>query len=76
MIRLIFWIALVAIAIWAWRRFKSPKPPVPRASGTTLSMVRCAHCGVHLPSERALANGSQWYCSRAHLEQGPAQLDR
>jgi uncharacterized protein len=78
MIRLLFWIAIVAIAVWAWRRFKSPKAraDTPPATGTTLPMVRCAQCGVHLPGDRALASGNQWYCSRAHLEQGPAQRDR
>ncbi|MCP2074529.1 UNVERIFIED_ORG: uncharacterized protein J2Y77_003965 [Pseudomonas lini] len=39
-------------------------------------MVRCAHCGVHLPRDRALALEQQWYCSQAHLEQGPGSRDR
>ena len=29
-------------------------------------MVRCAHCGVHLPKGSALASGEQWYCSLEH----------
>ncbi|MBA1244049.1 PP0621 family protein [Pseudomonas japonica] len=75
MIRLLFWIAIIAVAVWAWRTFKAPKAQPPRASGNTLPMVRCAQCGVHLPSDRALASGTHWYCSRAHLEQGPARRD-
>jgi uncharacterized protein len=39
-------------------------------------MVRCAHCGVHLPREEALADGRLWYCSQAHLTQGPRHGER
>ncbi|WP_460121534.1 PP0621 family protein [Pseudomonas sp. H3_G09] len=77
MLRLLFWIALIFAAIWLWRKFKAP------ASSTRSSreqdappMVRCAHCGVHLPRDRALGNQQQWYCSQAHLEQGPGASGR
>lgn len=76
MIRLLFWIALIALAFWLWRTFKASKSSSVRPSGNTLPMVRCAHCGVHLPSDRALANGVDWYCSTAHLKLGPASSDR
>jgi uncharacterized protein len=33
-------------------------------------MVRCAQCGVHVPRDKALAQGAQWFCSQAHLDQG------
>jgi uncharacterized protein len=39
-------------------------------------MVRCARCGVHLPRDRALGNQQLWYCSQAHLEQGPGASGR
>jgi uncharacterized protein len=72
MLRLLFWIALIAAAVWFWRKFKgqasTPRPP---AEGNAAPMVRCAHCGVHLPQDRALKLEQQWYCSQAHLEQGP-----
>ena len=74
MVRLLFWIAVIAAAFWLWRKFKatnnacSSTPP----QETTLKMVRCAHCGVHLPNDRALHRGNEWYCSTAHLEQGPS----
>ncbi|UVJ43351.1 PP0621 family protein [Pseudomonas sp. LS1212] len=72
MIRLLFWIALIAAAFWLWRKFKSPAAsPRDNTLDSPLKMVRCAQCGVHLPKDRALPRGSQWYCSQAHLEQGP-----
>ena len=73
MVRLLFWIALIAAAFWLWRKFKAGnianthRPPL----DDPLKMVRCAHCGVHLPSDRALHRGQLWFCSAAHLEQGP-----
>jgi uncharacterized protein len=71
MLRLLFWIAVIAAAVWFWRKFKSPtaKP------GAAL-MVRCAHCGVHLPQDRALSSREEWYCTQAHLEQGPKSIQR
>ncbi|WP_426152636.1 PP0621 family protein [Pseudomonas sp. DC3000-4b1] len=76
MIRLLFWIAIIFLAVWLWRTFKSSKARPSQTAQVELPMVRCAHCGVHLPSDRALADGSLRYCSRAHLEQGPAPRDR
>ncbi|MCX2544278.1 PP0621 family protein [Pseudomonas sp. COW5] len=77
MLRLLFWIALIAAAVWLWRKFKAPVAPMqsPREQDAA-PMVRCAHCGVHLPRDRALSLRQQWYCSQAHLEQGPGSSDR
>ncbi|MGH8433053.1 MAG: PP0621 family protein [Pseudomonas sp.] len=68
--RLLFWVALIAAAIWLWRRFSRPaQRPTPKP-GNTMPMVRCAHCGVHVPRELALQQNQQWFCCQAHLEQG------
>ncbi|QJP97628.1 MULTISPECIES: PP0621 family protein [Pseudomonas] len=77
MLRLLFWIALIAAAVWLWRKLKAPAAPTqsPREKDAA-PMVRCAHCGVHLPRDRALSLQQQWYCSQAHLEQGPGSSDR
>ena len=34
-------------------------------------MLRCAHCGVHLPASEALQIGERAYCSAAHRDAGP-----
>ena len=74
--RLLFWVAIIFAAIWIWRRFiskaKSPRPTEDAAA----PMVRCAHCGVHIPKAQALSQDQQWYCSQAHLEQGPHSGER
>ncbi|CAM5539078.1 MULTISPECIES: PP0621 family protein [Pseudomonas] len=70
LIRLLFWIALIAAAFWLWRRMtrKPKRSPEPSAQ----PMVRCAHCGVHLPRSQAVQGKERWYCSQAHLQDGEA----
>jgi uncharacterized protein len=78
MFRLLFWIALITAAIWLWRRLKPaarPAPTPPHENSPAL-MVRCAHCGVHVPQQQALSENQQWYCSQPHLQQGPRPSER
>ncbi|MPQ85204.1 hypothetical protein F0170_15145 [Pseudomonas sp. MAFF 730085] len=77
MVRLLFWIAVIAAAVWLWRKFKSPGATQQRSGESEAAlMVRCAHCGVHLPQNRALSSRQAWYCTQAHLEQGPKSIER
>ncbi|WP_294737947.1 PP0621 family protein [uncultured Pseudomonas sp.] len=77
MVRLLFWIAVIAAAVWFWRKFKSPAAKQQRPSEPgTIQMVRCAHCGLHLPQDRALSQRQEWYCTQAHLELGPKAIQR
>jgi uncharacterized protein len=71
-IRLLFWIALIGAAIWFWRRLRTPAPVAPKGDDNPAPMVRCAHCGVHVPRAHALPQGEHWYCSQPHLQQGPS----
>ncbi|SFR52027.1 PP0621 family protein [Thiomicrospira sp. ALE5] len=34
-------------------------------------MVRCAHCGIHLPQSEAYFDGRHTYCSEGHMRKGP-----
>ncbi|WP_397451335.1 PP0621 family protein [Pseudomonas sp. NA-150] len=79
MVRLLLWVALIAAAVYFFKRMG--KKPEPRKGAqppeaVAAPMVRCAHCGVHLPRDRALSLQQQWYCTQAHLEQGPGSRDR
>lgn len=68
--------AVVFVAIWLWRKNRReemqarpppPKPSKPPTVGAPQAMVRCAHCGVHLPAVDAIAGpGGAVYCSAAH----------
>ena len=67
---------VVAVGIWLWRknrqddireRAAAPKRAAPPAVGAPQAMVRCAHCGLHLPATDALpGTGGALYCSAAH----------
>lgn len=41
------------------------------AAGGPVAMVACAHCGLHLASTDALADGARLYCSDVHRRLGP-----
>jgi len=62
-------IALVAVRIWARKAAGSAErsaPPPPQ------DMVRCLHCGVHLPHGEAVANERGFFCCEAHGREPPA----
>lgn len=70
MARLLILIALFSLAWWLWRRFSRPKNTTSKTQPPREQpMVRCAHCGVHVPQAEALAHDNRWYCCRDHLEQ-------
>jgi len=64
----LFRLLILGALIWLiWRTLKpaprrTPERPPTRVADT----VRCAACGTHLPSNEALRDGDQWYCSEAH----------
>jgi uncharacterized protein len=78
MVRLLFWIAVIAIAVWLWRRYKRANEA--RSQTRTMDepspMVRCDTCGVHVPQQQALPLGRKWYCSQAHLPASETPGDR
>jgi uncharacterized protein len=79
MVRLLLWVILIAVAVYFFKRMgKRPaqRQSAPPPEAVAAPMVRCAHCGVHLPRDRALSLQQEWYCTQAHLEQGPGSRDR
>lgn len=63
---------LVLVVIWAVKRGRTPKPPsiptppTPPDALAPSEMVTCAHCGVHLPHEEAVAGQMGLYCNTEH----------
>jgi uncharacterized protein len=74
--RMIVLVLLVLVAVWAIRRAlarhaKADTPP-PRADKAAVGeLVRCAHCGVHLPRGEAREAGGLPYCGEEHARLGP-----
>lgn len=69
-------VVLLVLGLARARRRVDSKPARPAAGPAKPAaeeMVRCAHCGVHLPRRDALVGGaSGLYCSEAHRLAGPA----
>ncbi|PZP60726.1 MAG: preprotein translocase subunit YajC [Azospira oryzae] len=59
---------VVVIVFWVLKVYRkhldraSPSRPTPAVE----DMVRCAHCGVHVPRSESLASGERHFCSEEH----------
>jgi uncharacterized protein len=73
-------LAVVALAFWLWRNSRknaklqqkkaAPTRPVRDVPlGAPQPMLRCAACGVHLPTADAVVGKRGSYCTSAHLSQ-------
>jgi len=66
--RLLVLIMLVVLAVWLVRRaLRKGNPPKSLWEG---ELVRCAHCGVHLPRAEARQAAGGLYCSEEHARLG------
>ena len=80
-------LAVLWIAIWLWRknrreemrdamreRAAKAQQRAPAQVAAPQAMVRCAHCGLHLPATDAIGgSGGTVYCSTAHREAAAVQ---
>jgi uncharacterized protein len=75
MVRLIVLALLVVIAVWLIRRAlaRGGREADRAAAGAPHELVRCAHCGIHLPRAEARAAGATLYCSDEHARLGPRE---
>jgi uncharacterized protein len=76
MMRLVLLLLLVLVVVLWWKHrqrggaAQTPSPPpaqpdVPAAE----AMLRCAHCGVHMPASQSLPGLGGVFCSATHREQ-------
>ena len=68
---------VIGAVFWLWRHNRRQDireaQAQQQASRVPQAMVRCAHCGVHLPRGDAVLEGAHmYYCSTAHRDRGPA----
>ena len=81
--KLLFWIFVICVGLLVARiaarlsvdgqRRQARQAPRDTAAGsrvTGASMVRCAHCGIQLPSTEAIRRRGYNYCSLAHSLKG------
>lgn len=72
MLKYLLLLVLLLIVWWAWKKRSQDGQDgggdaPPRAPER---MVRCAHCGVHLPESDAVVDGEQHFCNEAHRRAG------
>ena len=75
MSRLLFLVVAVVVVYWLLRSYRkqlhgdgTPKEGN-HGEGAPVQaedMVRCVHCGVHLPKQESILAGGKFYCSEAH----------
>lgn len=71
MLKYLLLLVLLLIVWWAWKKRAgddsggNDAPP-----RTPERMVRCAHCGVHLPESDAVVDGDVHFCNEAHRRAG------
>ena len=61
---------VIAGIVWLLlRMFRQPSAPEPqsRPRVRVANMVRCAHCGLHVPASESLQAGDRRYCCPEHL---------
>ena len=68
--RLLFIALAIGLVIMLLRRLRGPKRPQGESQPPQYDpMVRCAHCGVHLPRDRAVrSKDGHYYCSPEHRD--------
>ena len=66
MSRLLFLAVIAAVVYWLLKSYRKQLHEDEELSGKTEDMVRCAHCGVHLPKSESIPAGNAYYCCEAH----------
>ena len=68
--RLLVLIVLVVLAVWFIRRALRRLQPGDKPLVKEGELVRCAHCGMHLPRSEARQAEGILYCSEEHARLG------
>lgn len=66
MSRLLLIIAIVAVVYLLIRAYRKKTPQ--QDVTATEDMVRCAHCGVHLPKGESVQADGRYFCSAEHRD--------
>lgn len=85
LLAVLFWGVVAWLVIRAFRRRRAVPPNAARVDASSevsgaepvppQTMVRCAHCGVHVPEADALADADMSFCSAEHRRLGVKKHD-
>jgi uncharacterized protein len=65
--KLILIVLVFILAWWILGKYRRSLTRAAPPAGAAEDMVRCAHCGVHLPRSESHADGEKFFCSEEHL---------
>lgn len=66
MSRLLFLVVIAAVVYWLLKSFRNQPSGDEDAPVQAEDMVRCVHCGVHLPKHESILAGGVYYCGEEH----------
>jgi len=66
MSRLLLLIAIAVVVYLLLKSYRRNAPP--QDNPVTEDMVRCVHCGVHLPKSESILAGGRFFCCAEHRE--------
>lgn len=70
--RILFFVLIAVLFLWliaSYRRALKKRQEEARKGPATLEgedMVRCVHCGVHLPRSESITSEGKYFCSDEH----------
>lgn len=56
----------VGLVVWQWRRHRRQQHITQNHAHSTVKMVACSHCGVHVPAAEAVSGQNGSYCNETH----------
>lgn len=70
--KFLIFLAVILGLLFFFRHNRKKATPHPHSqkSGTTISMVQCEYCGIHLPENEAISQDNHHWCSKEHLQLG------
>ncbi len=65
----LLFLVLAIVVVWAvLKSYRKSRPPgAPPNVAAPEDMVRCTHCGVHLPRSESHMKDEKFFCSDEHL---------
>jgi uncharacterized protein len=67
--KIIFLVLAVLLVYWVLKSYRKRVDRRGAPPGTGEDMVRCDHCGIHLPRSESLTTRGQFFCSADHQQQ-------
>ncbi len=64
--KLLVLLLVLLFGVWLWQRGRRGPGRAKPSARQALPMVRCRHCGLHLPGQDAVTGRDGAYCSAAH----------